>query len=110
MSTFYEPLERNRWFVDEDGARATSKRYDEKIPAILDWTDQLEGDTIAGTPTYEDRGVTRSSTSNTTTTTTTHVTGLGEFKVTVTTAAGLILQRIVRFYDASGGRMPRDYR
>jgi hypothetical protein len=105
----YSPRERQRWFTDEDGARATSKRLDETIEVTIDWSDIIDGDIVASVA-YSDSGVTRSLTSNTTSRTTTSVTGLGEFEVTVTLSSGRIAQQVRRFYDSAGGSGARDYR
>lgn len=103
------PLERTRYFRDRDGVLATSKRYDEIVQLVLDWTDQLASGETVSSVAYEDSGVTRSSTSNTTTTSTTSVTGTGETEITVTTSAARKLQAVVRFYGAEGVRAG-DYR
>jgi hypothetical protein len=111
MSSFAdnEPLERQRWFTDDDGVRATTKRDDEKVAVPLDWSDALaSGETISSVA-YVTSGVTLASSSNTDTTTTTTVTGTGEFEVTVTTSASRILQRVRRFYSPSG-QAGSDYR
>lgn len=100
----YMPTERNRWSIDRDGAIMTSKRYDEVVPLEIDWSPQLSnGETISGTPTYVDGGVTRSSVTNTATTTRCLVTGTGETEVTIATTHGETRQLIARFYDATGG-------
>jgi hypothetical protein len=107
MSIITLPLERNRYFIDHDGAMATTKREDEKLYLPINWTDPLEGATISSVA-YVDSGVTRSSTTNGTADTYTYVTGLGETEITVTASDGKILQKVVRFYGEQGaGR--RDY-
>jgi len=100
-STVVLPLERSRYFVDRDGVLSTSKREDEIMQLILDWTDQLGSDTISSVA-YVDSGVTTSSKSTTTTKSTCNVTGVGETEITATLASGRSLQRVVRFYDAEG--------
>lgn len=108
-ATVYMPLERSRYFRDEDGALATTKREDEQLQLVIDWSDQLaSGETISSVA-YVDSGVTRSSTSNSTTTTTTTVTGIGETEVSVTTSAGRVLQQVARYYSPEGWRAG-DYR
>lgn len=107
-STVVLPLERSRYFTNEDGDLSTSKRSDEIVQLVLDWSDQLaSGETISSVA-YEDSGITRSSTSNTTTTTTTNVTGTGYTEVTVTLSTGRKLQLVVRYYDSEGPG-PSDY-
>lgn len=109
-STITLPLERARYARDAQDVLFTTKRPDEVIPLIIDWSSRMAvGDTITGTPSYSDRGVTRSSTSNTTTTTTTLVTGTGETEVTIVTTAGQTHQELVRFYAPSGALREDDY-
>ena len=106
--THYQPLQRERFFQDNDGEIATTKRLDEKITITIDWSDQLASSETISSAAYVDSGITRSGTSNTTTTTVTTVTGVGEFEITVTTSAGNILQRVYRFY-ASDKNSSSDY-
>ena len=102
-STVYAQLERSRYFQDQDGVLATSKREDESLELVLDWTDRLSSDTISSVA-YADSGVTTSSKSNTTTTSTVTITGIGYTTITATLASGRILEWIVRFYDKEGPR------
>lgn len=99
------PRERNRWFQDAEGCWATSKREDEIIQMVIDWSEELaeigSSETIASVA-YDDSGVTRTGTANTTTTTTDKITGTGQTEVTVTTSGGYKLQRLVRFYSQEG--------
>jgi hypothetical protein len=104
----YAPLERNRWFTDHDGARATSKTNDEIVEVVYDLGDQIGGDLISSVA-YEDSGVTRTNTSNTTKRITTNVAGLGEFTATVTLSSGRKVERTWRFYGSDGARAG-DYR
>lgn len=98
----------SEYFIDHDGELATSKRDDEKLQLVIDWSDQLNGDTI-NSVSYDERGVAASGMSNTTTTSTVTVSDVGELEITVTTAAGSILQRVVRFYDSASPAGARDY-
>lgn len=108
MTAYLAPV-RNAYFRDIDGIMATSKRIEEVVSLVLDWSDLLaSGETISSVA-YEDLGVTRSSTSNTTTTTTTKVTGTGSTIVKATLSTGRVLHREVRFYGVDG-RVPGDYR
>jgi hypothetical protein len=96
--TYYIKPRRIKYFTDRDGKMSQVKRYDEIVPLIINWSDELGSDTISSVA-YSDSGVTRSSTSNTTTTTTTYVTGTGETEITLTLASGAKKQRVVRYYD-----------
>ena len=107
-STVFRPLERSRYFTDRDGILSTSKREDDVIQLVLDWTDELGSDTISSVA-YADSGVTTSAKSNTTTTTTCNVTKTGYTKITATLTNSRKLQKIVRFYQADGVRAV-DYR
>jgi hypothetical protein len=108
-STVILPLERTRYFRDADGNLSYSKREDEIVQVVLDWSDQLaSGETISSVA-YEDHGVTRSGTSNTTTTSTTSVEKTGWFEVTATLSTSRKLQRVVVFYGEMGARAS-DYR
>lgn len=103
--TDYHRQQRNRWFKDEDGAKATTKREDEKISVVIDWSQSFASGESIEDVVYADSGVTRSSTSNNGSVTTTIVTGLGEFEITVTTDAGHTFQQVRRFYGPTG--LPR---
>ena len=108
MSSF-EPLVRNRWFVDQDGAFATPKRLDEIIAWSHDWTDALaSGETISSAA-YVDSGTTRTNVTAVSPITAADVAGVGEFEVTVTLSTGRKLQRVFRFYDY-GGSATSDYK
>jgi hypothetical protein len=105
------PTERMRYWTDNDDADATTKHENE---ALL-WTWDLDksgelasGETVSSAA-YEDSGVTRSGAGTSATTVYATVTGLGEFKVTVTLSTGRKLVRVVRFY-AKVGSKPTDYR
>jgi hypothetical protein len=107
-STVLVPLERSRYFSDQDGSLATVKREDEVLGLVIDWSDELGADTISSVA-YADSGVVTSGKSSTTTTTTCSVSGTGEFEVTVTLASGRKLQRVVRFHAPEGVLLPGDY-
>lgn len=99
-----------RWFRDYDGAIATTKRNDELVKVTLDWTDLLASGETVSSAAYTDSGVTRSSTSVSTPQTITSVTGLGEFKIVMTSSASRTPEVVIRFYDSAAGRtMVRDY-
>jgi hypothetical protein len=97
MTVYLKP-KRNRYFHDKDGVLSTAKREDEIVPLIINWSDLIGSATISDVS-YDDSGVTRSSTSNTTTTTTTYVTDIGETEITVTLSTGEKVQMLVRFYE-----------
>ncbi len=103
-STVYLPLERSRYFRDADDVLSTSKREDEIIQLVLNWSDQLASSETISSVAYSSSGVTTSGTSNTTTTTTASITGTGETEITVMTSTSRKLQMVVRFYDAEGSR------
>jgi predicted RNA-binding protein (virulence factor B family) len=103
------PLERTRYFADDEGVLSTTKREDEILQLVIDWTDQLSSGETVSSVAYVDSGVTTSSASATTTTSTVTVTGIGETEITATLSNSRKLQRVVRFYAADGSRA-RDYR
>ena len=109
MTASISMLQRRRRqdFRDDEDVLSYSKREDDVMSLVLDWTEDLaligSTETIASVA-YEDSGVTRSGTSNTTTTTTDKVTGLGETEITVTTNNSHKIQRLVRFYSSDGHR------
>ena len=107
-ATVFMPLERSRYFRDTDGALATTKRQDEIVQLVINWTDYLASGETVSSVAYVDSGVTRSSSSATTTTSTTSVTGVGETEVTATLSTGRVLQQVVRFYGTDGAAS--DYR
>lgn len=109
MSTFYEPLERNRWAVDGDGVPFTTKTADEVLTVPIDWTDRLaSGETISSSS-WEASGVTTSGASLATPVATVKVTGTSGYVVnTVVTSAGQTFQRTRRFV-APMGRTSDDY-
>jgi hypothetical protein len=99
----YLPLERSRWFEDQDGAMATTMREDEIVPVIINWSNQLlSGETVASVA-YSDSGVTRTGTALATPQTTDYVTGIGETEITITTSLARKLQKVVRTYSETGG-------
>lgn len=100
-STVFQPLERTRYFEDNDGVLATSKHEDDEIQLVLDWTNYLGSDTISSV-TYTDHGVTTSGKSNTTTATTATITKTGWTEIEVTMASGRTVTRQVRFYPIDG--------
>ncbi len=101
-STVFSPLERSRYFRDEDGALATTKRQDEVLKLTLDWTDDLASAETVSSAAYVDSGVTTSSKSVATPQTLVTVSGVGEFEITVTLSTGRKLQRVVRYYPTDG--------
>ena len=106
-STLYRPLERTRFFRDQDGVLSTSKREDDVVQVTIDYTDQLGGVTISSVA-YADSGLTTSGKSATTTAITFSFTGIGETEITLTLSSGLKIVDKVRGYDVDGAR-PRDY-
>jgi len=105
-STTHAPVVRTTSFEDTDGVTSFSKREEDEREIIFDWSNFLVGDTISSV-TYEDQGVTTSSTSNTTTATTMTVTGIGAVQVEITMASGRTAKKEFRFYDSQGGSMRR---
>lgn len=103
MTTYYEPLERNRWWDDGD-AYATTKREDEIVRWAHDWSDALQTSETVSSCAYDDDGVTRTNTSLASNVSSADVTGIGEFEVTATLSTGRKLQRVVRFYAQDGTR------
>jgi hypothetical protein len=108
MTAVYLLPERVRYWRDRDNVLSISKREDEVVPLVINWSDRLEGSTISSVA-YVDNGVTRSNTSNTTTTSTTHVTGIGDTEVTATFASGDKRQMVVRFVAEGGSGKASDY-
>lgn len=102
MPSFYLPPEnRGLFFTDIDGKLAVYKDEDAVETYTLDFTDVLDsGDTIASVA-YKADGVTLNSSSNTTTTISMTVakTG-GDIQATVTTTAGAVLVRRLRFVES----------
>lgn len=106
--TYYGPRNRFRYFRDDEGVLSATKREDEIIQLVLDWSrDLATGETIASVA-YDSSGVTLSGTSSTATTSTCTVTGVGETEITATLSTGRKLQRVVRWY-AENGAPAEDY-
>jgi len=108
VQTFAAPLERQRYWQDQDGALSTSKRKDDAIQLVWNFTDKLGGATISSVA-YADSGLTTSAKSNTTTAVTFTYTGIGETKLTITLSSSLKLIATLRAYDTEGVRQ-KDYR
>lgn len=108
MTSIYLPPERVRFWRDGDSVLSITKRENEVVPLIIDWSDRIGSATISSVA-YDDSGVTRSSTANTTTTSTTYVTGIGETEITVTLSTGEKIQKLVRFYEQEGDSGVSDY-
>lgn len=106
--TFVAPLERQRYWQDQDGALATSKRKDDAVQIVWDFTDKLGSATISSVA-YADSGLTTSGKSNTTTAVTFTYTGIGETELTLTLSSSLKIIAVLRAYDVEGVRQ-RDYR
>jgi hypothetical protein len=109
MSTYYEPLERNRWTVDGDGVPTITKTEDEVLSVPIDWTDRLASGETISTSTWTASGVTTSGAAETSQVTTIKVTGTNGYVInTVTTSAGQTLERR-RNFVAPQGRLADDY-
>lgn len=111
MSSYLEPLERDRWFVDADGVVATSKHPDEVLKVPIDWTDALVSGETVSTSTWQNAsgGLTTSSEALATPVATVFVTGTGSVENEITTSLGQTLIRKRRFYDNRGPKIGTDY-
>ena len=111
MTTYYEPLVRNRVFEDHESVPSIAKREDEIFPITLDWSRRLNSGETISTSTWESSGASAGSASNTTTTTTASISGTtGYVTNTITTSSSRTLQRTVRVYEGYTGEQIKDYR
>lgn len=92
------PLQRTRWFRDQDGNLATSKRYDEILGLSLDFTDQLATSETVSSVATSVSGVTLTSATLATPVWTANATGVGTVEVTATLSTGRKLQLVVALY------------
>lgn len=97
------PLERQRWFQDQDGVMSTSKRDAEIIAVGLDFTDELASAETVASVALVNMGLTSASGILATPVYTLTVSGTGEAEVTATLSTGRKLQRVLRFYGEEGG-------
>ena len=106
----YNPLRRNPWFQDKDGAQARVKASADEVQVIWDLTDHLASGETVSSAAYADSGITTSSKSVATPRITFTATGLGETVVTATLSTGRTVERTYRFFGPSGATGPSDYR
>jgi hypothetical protein len=106
MATFFKPR-RREFFEDYDGIPTAVKREDEVRSYVMDWTEELEGETIS-TAVWTAKGATIDSDSNTNTTTTVTISDSGEAEVAVVTSGGRTLEKRFRWQSQDGP--PLDYR
>jgi len=110
MPTYYEPPARRVFFTDGNNQVYAPKDEDTIISYTIDWSRLLSTDTIVTSTWTAEGGVSVGSpvSSNTTTTATSWVAGTdGKITNTITTTAGLTLQRSVAFNSYRSTR--RDY-
>lgn len=100
--THYGPLERTRYFTDDEGYLSTTKTEDEILAFAYDWTDELATSETVSSVAYVASGVTTSGAALASPVSTITVTGVGELEITPTLSTGRKLQRTVRFYAPKG--------
>lgn len=107
-TTFFEPLRRREYTIDDDGAVAYVKAELDEKKITWNLTDWLESGETVSSAAYEDSGVTTSNKSVSSPSVIFTVTGLGETTVTVTSSNSRTFERTFRF-RAPTGRTPADY-
>lgn len=108
-SSFFEPLRRREYTIDDDGAVAYVKSELDEKKITWSLTDWLESGETVSSAAYEDQGVTTSNKSVSSPSVIFTVTGLGETVVTITSSNSRTYARTFRF-RAPMGRAPSDYR
>jgi hypothetical protein len=95
--TFYQHQQRGpKWSQGVDGVWESEKQYEDTDVDVQDWSDYLNGETIASATCATD-GISLTSSSSTSTTTTATVTGIGALHWDITTSAGRVFRTYFRW-------------
>lgn len=105
---FYEPLQRTRHTIGQDGAAEYVKAQNDEMKVTWPLTDWLESGETVSSASYADSGVTTSNKSVSSPNVIFTVTGLGETVVTITSSNSRTYERTFRFRSPSGSK-PLDY-
>ena len=108
-STIFDPLRRNRWFVDQDGAQATTAAEDDDLRIVWDLTDYLASGETVSSAAYDDSGAVSSAKSVATPQVIFTLSGIGHTTVTATLSTLRTVDRMFRIYPTSGAKVV-DYR
>ena len=98
----------SQMYRDVDGLRSIVKHRDEILGVNLDWSRDLDGDTISSVVNTAN-GVKLTAASNTPTVTSVNVDRIGSLKVKVTTGLGRVLIETIHFYPRNLGSRIKDY-